>query len=259
MRVSDHLTEVCKAVDLFPADSTASPTARVLAAGMLVRFRDKGILNDTPEEFVETAGRNLDRLLQARPGLDISDNVFNVYGYGYVVEILADGDRGYFFGHDFAEALGIDAASFGKLARGEHMSDLWTQREEDERNGTLGNECLRWWPLGVTVWTGEGTAEEHADEHGTISGPVMGNYTDVWLVDSTLITYLAMLSPWGEEIQKAAEPMWAHGMRKSGLGNLADVLGSKDHGVTEDDAVRRALRGPRADLRVVRDEDGGPA
>lgn len=250
---SAHAHQTTKALDLIPADA-ASPLARVLAAGTLIRFRDKGISNDTDAEFALKVANGVDQLRNAHPNLDLSERAFNVFGFGHVAELLSDGERGFFWGHDFAEALGMDAAAFGKIARNEYLHDLETQREADLEHDTIGWDCLRWWPMKVSAWTGPGSADEHY-VNGSMRGPIMGNWTDLWLVDSTLITYLALLSPHGEDIQKAAEPMFAHGFRKSGLGEIADVLGGKDHGITEEDAIRKAMRGPRPTLTVVKEPD----
>lgn len=249
-----HSNKVIKALPLIPEDF-ARPISRVLGAGILVRFQDKGISDASDQEFAQRVAAGVDRLISARPDLDIpsDDAVYNVYGYGQVVETLSDGDRGFFWLHDFAEQLGIEASAAQKIARNEYLHDLETQREADLEHDTIGWDCLRWWPMHVSAWTGPGNADEHY-VNGHMSGAVAANYTDLWLVDSTLITYLAMLSPHGEAIQKAAEPMFAHGLRKSGLGMLADVLGGKDFGVTEEEARRKAMRGPRPSLTVIKED-----
>lgn len=251
-----HSNKVIKALPLIPADS-ARPVSRVLGAGMLVRFQDKGISDASDEEFARRVAAGIDRLISARPNLDIpndDDAVYDIYGYGQVVETLSDGDRGFFWLHDFAEQMGIEASAAQKIARNEYLHDLETQRDADLEHDTVGWDCLRWWPMRVSAWTGRGNADEHYVD-GVMHGPINENYTDLWLVDSTLITYLAFLSPHGEAIQKAAEPMVAHGLRKSGLGELADALGGKDFGVTEEEARRKAMRGPRPTLTVLKEND----
>lgn len=246
-----HSNKVIKALPLIPVDS-ARPISRVLGAGMLVRFQDKGISDYSDEEFAQRVAAGVDRLISAHPGLGIPDDeaIYNVFGHGQVVETLSDGERGFFWLHDFAEQMGIEAPAAQKIARQEYLHDLESQREADLEHDTVGWDRLRWWPMHVSAWTGPGHAEEHY-VNGSMSGQVAANYTDLWLVDSTLITYLALLSPHGKEIQKAAEPMFAHALRKSGLGELADALGGKDFGVSEEESVRKAMRGPRPSLTVL--------
>jgi hypothetical protein len=251
-------------------DRTIPSKGELLGRVVLTRFSEPGINDDTDDEFVDKLASVVDRLADLHPGLTISSDLLNLFGYGDVFEVLKSETTSFMFGHDFAAALNWDAAQFNRLIRQEYLFDVEQQREHDVETGTVGWNCFNYWPARVSVWSGDGLSKDHYDSTGSMRGPIMGYWTDVWLIDTSRLMYLMMLSPWGKEFFEAARPMMAWGFTKSGLlGGAKDVktyttrvnaLGEPEavetgttlagaitddrQGLTEQEAIARAMRGP---------------
>lgn len=256
----------------------------MIGAQQVARWSAKGISDNTPEEFVAKIDAEVEKI-RRRNALAIpsagSGTLIDLFGYGKVREVLSppsraaaeDGVHGFFWGHDAAEALGWDTAEFIKWCQRERAWELDDQRREDEESGVVGWGCLNIFPLGVEVWQGEGDSRDH-HVNGMMSGPIMRYWGDLWLVSTSKILPMMSSSPWSREWMDSVIPMMAFGLQASGLEEQIGGLGSysartnslgettfeptgrtlADHfaadreGYTEEEAIRRAFRGPVADL-----------
>ncbi|MCP2168113.1 hypothetical protein [Goodfellowiella coeruleoviolacea] len=236
-------------------------------------WESKGISDQTPEEFQEHIESRI-AVLVKREGL-IRNTVatapqLNLFGYGTVHEVLSGSEgHGYFWGHEAANALGWDQAEFAKWSEEQWHWDLVMQREADEESGTLGWDCIHHYPMHVNVWQGEGNSRDHY-VNGVMQGPIMRYWTDLYLISTDRLMGMMMSSPWGEEWFESVKPMLSWGFKKSGLedllsgvktytddvnslgevetretgGSLGDSIARDREGVTEEEAIRRAFRGP---------------
>lgn len=239
------------------------------ATAQLFRWANKGICNDSNEEFQSRIDAAITALVdragytENAPG---QEPVLNLFGYGTVHEALSkpgDPTKGLFWGHEAAEALGWDPAEFDKWARSQWHFDLVQQRAQDEESGTVGWDCIQHHPVNVSVWQGEGTSDDHYVD-GAMSGPIMRYWVDLWLIDTDRIMSMMLDSPWGEEWMKAVRPLMAWGMEESGLSAvlnavrtdtgapLGDLFRDQRKGISKQEAIEQALRGP-----VVEDTEGG--
>lgn len=221
-------------------------------------WAEKGITDHTPAEFRGHLQREIDKLAE-RGGYTLQtpgeQPILNLFGYGTVREVLCWPDgHGMFWGHEAADALGWDRAQFNRWAQDEWKLDLVQQRYEDEETAVLGWELIRHHPLGVSVWQhDDDQAEHHVD--GMMSGPIMRYWCDLWLIDTGEIFMMMMGSPWGKEWLAAVKPMMAWGFEKSGLG---DVIGDVPSIVTRPDSMGSTVSEPGPSLRdaIARDRDG---
>lgn len=241
-------------------ESTGVP--ELIGRVALARFAEAGISEQTREEFVERVAATVRRLQSLHPGLTVGDRLIDLFGHGHVSEVLTNGDTSFVFGHEAQDVLGWDPGEFDRWARHEYLCDLEAQRERDLESGELGWDCIGHWPIGVSVWCGEGRSDDHCDEHGAMTGPILRNWCDIYLISTDGLLNLMMSSPWGKEFIESARPLLAHGFTSSGLtdllgevptydstGNptgrtLADEMAKGTEGLTVEEAVRRALRGP---------------
>lgn len=287
----DDLVAELKAArgELERLDTGLSAEVAAEADRQLRFWSPRGISDLTDEEFtarltgqidaVRVRARREDRV--ALVPVSSGEPAIDLFGYGRAPVVLeaydADGghrpDLSWAWGHEMALALGWDLAEFEKWARQQEASDLRQQRDADEEDGAIGWQCLSHLPMGVNVWGGEDSSADHYDENGTMSGPILRYWVDLWLVRCDRIMSLMMSGPWGKEFFKAARPFMAHGFIQSGLAetlggvksvvagedgsltegpSLAEAIAEDTDGLTEQEARDRAFRGPVAPT----DEDG---
>lgn len=260
-------------------NDAVSVIAAALARDQLDRFSERGISDLDDAAFVEHLAAKLTPIMlreQALP-VGIADApLINLFGYGHVRQVLTKFDpdtgaatsKGFFWGHEAAEVLGWDGANFAKWCDGMRSFDLSEQRCRDEETGELGWDYLRWHPMSVSVWVGDDKSADHY-VNGSMSGPIMRNWADLYLIDTDRIMALMSGSPWSREWMDAVIPLMSHAFRRSGLeekakdvptyqrrenslgesttevvGSLADMFARDREGITVDEAARRAMRGP---------------
>ncbi|MEU6641261.1 hypothetical protein ABZ863_01785 [Saccharomonospora sp. NPDC046836] len=253
--------------------------ARHLAEEQLRHWSPKGISDLDDEAFVEQVTDELFALITREDVIVMPPDerrMLDLFGFGRVQEVLTEvnvdtvtfGVHGYVWGHEVAEALGWDAANFAEWARDQWKWDLVTQREEDVQTGTVGWECIRHHPMRVDVWQGEGRSDDHYVD-GRMSGPITRYWCDLYLIHTDRIMSMMLNSPWGKEFMDSVIPLMSHAMRASGLeerakdvptyrthvnslgevetevaGSLADMFARDREGISEEEARRRAFRGP---------------
>lgn len=248
--------------------------AEEIARAQLEQWRPKGICDATEEEFVDRIASEIVKVIRRE---DVIANppgggpVINLFGFGTVPEVLTEVDletgvvkpAGYFWGHDAAAALGWDGAKFTEWAESQRKFDLIAQRSEDEESGALGWDCIRHHPMGLHVWQGGRSSEDHYVD-GQMRGPIMRYWGDLYLIHSDRVMSLMSASPWSAEFMSNLIPLMAWGMKRSGLeenardvptyvdgaptgGTLADMFARDREGITEEEAARRAMRGPVLD------------
>lgn len=253
------------------------------AARQLSFWDARGISDIDDDEFTGriTALINGVRLRAIRsegqiPTLPLSTGqpIINLFGYGSVPAVLLGYDDSaedvskfsvqdsWFWGHEAALALGWDLAKFDEWAHVQQSFDLRQQRYNDEESGVLGWGSLHHFPVGVSVWGGEGSCNDHSDERGVMSGPIMRYWVDLWLISGDRIMSMLSSSPWSKEFMDGVTPLMAHAMTAVAP-DLPTVTVGPDGGVepgpsmrewftqdtqglTEEEARERAFRGPVA-------------
>lgn len=199
---------------------------------------------------------------------DISVNLF---GFGrapvHFVTFDDDGqaDERYLLLSEVAEQLGVPLHKAHEWARDDWADALSSQRERDEERGELGWECLQdLADLGLWMTVDDDQANPDA-------GGKRWSTAGDWLISAGRLLAFMTVSPWCTEFLDNAGPLFSHAFLHSGL---ADTLGEVatyrqppwdgpmeptgstlgDHfrreaeEIPEDEAARRAMRGPSGPL-----------
>jgi hypothetical protein len=254
--------------------------ANVLATEQLSKFASKGISDLDDEAFVEHLASKLTPIMlreHALPAGFFDDAPrINLFGYGRVRQVLTKFDRdtgkvtreGYFWGHEAAEALGWDGAQFAQWCDLMRGFDLSEQRHHDEETGELGWDHLLYHPMGVSVWVGDDKSDDHM-VNGSMSGPIMRYWADLYLIDTDRLMAMMSASPWSKEFMDNVIPLMSYAFKNTGLeerakdvptyqrrensfgetttevvGSMADMFARDREGITEQEATERAMRGP---------------
>ena len=163
--------------------SKAAMTA-AFALGML--YDRKGHPFDTNEEFVAHLDQTFarwERMAGIRFVTEITET-HDLFELGEPVPVVATaGDHKFVWLNDVADAIGWNHWSAAKWASAQLRSELEDQRAMDINRGELGYELISIFDAGVFVWTGPGTAADHADEDGGWSREDSVHFTDLYLVD----------------------------------------------------------------------------
>jgi hypothetical protein len=257
---------------------TGHEAALLVACEQLAHWEPKGICNDSPEEFLDRVAAEVSKLMNrgvaALPPAGTAREI-NLFGFGTVREVLTDptsvtdGRRvhGYIWSHEVAEALGWDPVEFGEWVRRQRAYELEMQRDDDEESGRVGWDHIYHFPMNVDVWQGEGCSDDHYVD-GVMSGPPLKYWRDIWLIHTDRLLALMSSSPWSEEFMNSTIPLMSYAMQKSGLEDalkaaptyrvsedgavptgesLADAFARDREGITEEEAIERAFRGPVLD------------
>lgn len=223
---------------------------------------DDHLLNYGPEEQAATVVLRMDRLNRIAPLTPVSDTSIDLAGFGTapLVYVANDGREPveYLLLSDIAEALGW----FMPRAHGfvEKMAgfDLEDQRRVDEErgDGRIGWDRMRdYIRLDVELVT------EDPESKPDAGGRRMSDFSD-WLISRDRIPALLSASPWSKEFRDNTMPAFGYAMREAWgdklreiltyrtdgtpAGNAYDDLFSAD-GLTEEEALKRARRGPAVD------------
>ena len=227
----------------------------------VVAKHDAHLLNYGTDEQVPTVLQKMDRLHRIAPLTAVTGTSIDLAGFGtapllyhtagaepfeyLLLSDISDG-LGWFMprAHDFVEKM----AAF----------DLEDQRREDEErgDGRLGWRWMRnYIGLGLELVIDDPSSKPDA------GGRRMSEFSD-WLVSRERIPALLSASPWSKEFMDNTMPAFGYAMREAWgdrlkdiptyrtggtpSGNAFDDLFRTD-GLTEEEALKRARRGPALD------------
>lgn len=238
-------------------------------AEQVVNAHDEHLLDYGPDEQVHlviTALENLNTRAPLRPHCE----TVNAFGFGTAPTCFATGAGGpreiYLQFLPLAEAIGFTPEKAQKLAQTRRSWQVQDQRTRDEETGVLGWDLMNdWVDLGMSLII------DSPDANPDTTGR-RWTYASEWLVTLDRLPDLVLSSPWGKEFADNAQAMFSYAFKSSGaetkagdaplivqhVGDdgaekwvksgrtLADALAVDRHGVSEDEARRRAFRGPTA-------------
>lgn len=235
-------------------------------AEQVVAENDDFLLDYSPGEQVDRAVAALEKLNARRPLRPLVREV-NAFGFGTALTCFVTGDaepdETYLRLTPMARAIGIEPAKTAKIAEDRIGWAIRDQRENDEKSGVLGWECLNdWIDLNLSLVLDDPDAKPDAGGH-------RWSYGSEWLMTLDRLMDLVGSSPWSREFMNNAMPMFSHAFSKSGLEaaagecktvvkqvdgegstfwtpgpTVADAFAATREGISEDEARRRAYQGP---------------
>ncbi|MFD9716686.1 hypothetical protein [Streptomyces sp. NPDC056500] len=230
-------------------------------AEQLVAKNDGLLFNYGAEEQVAMVLRAVERLHRISPLTPIDDAVIDLAGFGeapLVYRAAADEPVEYLLLSDVAEALGWFMPRAHTFAEKMASLNLEDQRRTDEErgDGRLGWEWMRdYIRLDIDLVADDSEARPDVD------GKRWSDYTD-WLVSRDRLPALLTASPWSKEFMDNTMPAigfavreaWGDKLREiltyrtdgAPSGNAYDDLFPAD-GMTKEEALKRARRGPALD------------
>lgn len=235
-----------------------------LFAEKVVAKHDALLLNDGPEEQAARAVAALERVSAVTLFAPLpAGTVIDLAGFGEAPIVYVTEDEEYLLLSDVAEALGWPLHKADAWARLQHGYAISDQRDRDEErgDGCLGWECLLDY-IDLRLDLVEDDPEAKPDAGGR-----QWSHSGDWLISRDRLPLLLMSSPWSKEFMDNSLPAFGHAMRKvwgdklKGIptvavdgtptgGNAYTDLFSTD-GLTEEEALRRARRGPALDDGTV--------
>lgn len=229
-------------------------------AEKLVAKHDDLLCNDGPDEQIPRVVAALDRVSKVTTFVHADGNtLIDLAGFGEAPIVYVTENDEYLLLSDLAEALGWPLCKAHKWAQLQDDFAIRDQRDHDEErgDGRLGWECLLdYIDLRLDLVMDDPEAKPDA-------GGRRWSSAGDWLISRDRLPLLLMSSPWAKEFMNNSLPAFGHAMRKvwgdklKGIptinldgtptgGNAYDDLFSTD-GLTEDEALRRARRGPALD------------
>jgi hypothetical protein len=229
----------------------------------LVAKNDDRLFNYGPDEQVGRVLKAVTRIHRVAPLTPVINTDIDLAGFGKapVLFVAEDNDQRheYLLLSDVAETLGWFMPRAHDFAEKMASFDLEEQRREDEErgDGRLGWNHMRYYiPLDIDLVVDDPEAKPDA------GGKRWSDYSD-WLVSRDVLPALLSASPWSREFMDNTLPAFGHAMREvwgdklkniptvtaDGTptgGNAYDDLFSTD-GLTKEEALRRARRGPALD------------
>lgn len=223
-------------------------------AGAIVSANDEHLLNYGPEEQVANAVERLERFAKTTPLTRVMDREVDLAGFGTAPIHFESADDRYLLLSQVAEQLGMPvwtACDWARLQHGYAIEDQ-RQADEDRGDGKLGYEHLRGFVdlrLSFTV--------ENPEAKPDAGGGRWSAFGD-WLISHDRLPSLILVSPWGQEYMDNTLPHFGHVARKmwgdklaslpgvDADGNPTDVELFSTDGLSEEEALRRARRGPSA-------------
>ena len=233
-------------------------------AETLVAKHDDLLCNEGPEEQAGRVVQALERVSKVTLFAPINGSVIiDLAGFGEAPVVYVTEKEEYLLLSDVAAALGWPLHKADAWARLQHGYAISDQRDRDEErgDGRLGWECLLDY-IDLRLDLIEDDPEAKPDAGGR-----RWSHSGDWLISKDRLPALLMSSPWGKEFMDNSLPAFGHAMRKvwgdklkniptvnlDGTptgGNAYDDFFRTD-GLTEEEARRRARRGPALD------EEGG--
>lgn len=214
------------------------------------------LFNDGPEVQIARAVEALEKFAKTTPLHRVTDVWVDMAGFGDApIHFDADGDR-YLLLSEVANQLGVPIWTACEWADQEHLWAIQDQRHQDEErgDGRLGYDCLRdYIDLRLDFIQDNPEAKPDAD------GKRWSSYGD-WLISDDRLPAFILVSPWGREFMDNTRDHFGHALRKvwgDKLNNLTayGADGTPLPGVSlfasdlsEEEALKKARRGPRGDL-----------
>lgn len=222
----------------------------------IVAANDAYLLDHGPEEQIATAVKRLEYFALTTPLTPVTNTFIDLAGFGEADVYFASADEPYLLLSEVAEQIGMTAWGVCEWARRDHLHAIEDQRQvdEDRGDGMLGYGCLRSLvDMGLSFIRDDPEAKPDA-------GGKRWSFAGDWLIAHDRIPALMCASPWSREFLDNVGPHMGMSLRKvwgDGLkgvptygadgqptgGNAFDDLFSGD-GLTEEEALRRARRGP---------------
>ncbi|NEC92201.1 hypothetical protein [Streptomyces sp. SID12501] len=229
-------------------------------AEKVVAKHDALLLDYGPEEQTARAVAALERISAVKPLAPLpAGTVIDLAGFGEAPVVYVTEDEEYLLLSDIAEALGWPLHKADAWARLQHGYAVRDQRDHDEErgDGRLGWECLLDY-IDLRLDLIEDDPEAKPDAGGR-----RWSHSGDWLISRDRLPALIMSSPWSKEFMDNSLPAFGHAMRKVWGDKLKDIptvtvdgtpTGGNAYddmfrtdGMTEEEALRRARRGPALD------------
>lgn len=251
------------------ADSsqTGHDTARDLIfeefAKLLAKRNDDRLFNYGPDEQTERITKALLRIDQVAPLIPLTDSDIDLAGFGTAPLIFTAtlDDRGvdYLLLSHIADELGWfmpRAHEWAELQAGFALEDQ--RRDDEERgDGRLGWDRMRdYVRLDIDLIVDDPEAKPDGQ------GQQWSDYSD-WLISRDRLPALLSASPWSKEFMDNVMPAFSYSMRNIWGDKLKDIATYSGDGVptgsslydavcdtgglTEEEALQRARRGPSLD------------
>ncbi|MCD0450786.1 hypothetical protein LO762_16535 [Actinocorallia sp. API 0066] len=247
-------------------DQLARTSLETFALGLASRHeagQTYTLMNEGPAEQAKRGLENLNRVYAHRKLFPVLDPtvMINLWGFGGVqVHFVTFGpdDKAthrYVLMSELAEALAVHPAHADKWLHMEQEQALRAQREHDEEAGTLGwDYVLDVIDLGLDMIVDDPEAKPDRD------GRRRSHASDALIEADRLLSFMT-ISPWNREFLDNSSALWGHAFRHAFGDKLAespvfdsdgnaipgksaaDFLGDTE-GLTEEEAARRAIRGP---------------
>lgn len=216
------------------------------------------LLEEGPEEQAKRVAERLAKFDAKVPLIPVADTVIDLAGFGEARIHFTSAEDNYLLLSEVADALGWPLQAAVKWADLQYDFALRDQRRLDEErgDGRLGYECMRdYVDLGIWAIVDDPAAKPDA-------GGKRYSHTGEWLISHDRLPALLMSSPWSKEFMDNSLPAFGHAMREIWgdklktspvygtdghvVGNAYDNFFSTD-GLTKDEAIERARRGPVLD------------
>ena len=231
-----------------------------LFAEKIAAKHDELLCNDGPEEQAARAVAALERVSKVTLFAPMGKGVaIDLAGFGEAPVVYVTEKEQYLLLSDVADALGWPLHKADAWARVQHGYAISDQRDHDEErgDGRLGWECLLDY-IDLRLDLVEDDPEAKPDKGGR-----RWAHSGDWLISKGRIPLLLMSSPWGKEFMDNSLPAFGHFARQAwgdklkGIptvnldgtptgGNAYDDMFHTD-GLSEEEALRRARRGPALD------------
>lgn len=228
-------------------------------AAKVVAHHDEHLCDEGPGEQTTRAVAALQRISDISTLAPITGIEVDLAGFGTAPLVYVTKDDEYLLLSDIAEALGWPLYKAHAWTEAQYQFAIRDQRDLDEErgDGRLGWECLLdYVDLGLMLVMDDPEAKPDA-------GGRRWSHAGDWLISKERLPALLMSSPWGKEYMDNSLPAFGHAMREiwgdklkeiptvslDGTptgGNAYDDMFSTN-GLTKEEALRRARRGPAFD------------
>ncbi|MER7967966.1 hypothetical protein ABTX35_02945 [Streptomyces sp. NPDC096080] len=228
-------------------------------AERVVARHDDHLLDYGPEEQIERVENAMERLDRFSPLTPAIGTDIDLAGFGEVPALYVSTTDVYVLLSDTSEQLGWFHPKAHAWAEVQHKFAVQDQRRTDEErgDGRLGWEHMRdFIDLDLLLSVDDPSAKpDGGGRRWSDSGD--------WLISKDRLPLLLLSSPWGKEFMDNTLPAFGHAMREAWGDKLKDILtvhpdgmptGGTAYddlfttdGLTRDEALRRARRGPSLD------------
>jgi hypothetical protein len=228
-------------------------------AAAVVARHDDHLCNEGPDEQAERVVKAMDRLHRIAPLAPAINTDIDLAGFGKVPALYTSANDTYMLLSDITDQLGWFQPKAHKWADREHGFAVEDQRRADEErgDGRLGWGYMHdYIDLGLDLVVDDPEAKP---DRGGRSWSTSGD----WLISHDRLPLLLSSSPWGKEFMDNTMPAFGYAMRQVWGDKLKDVptYGAdgtptggnaftdmfRTDGLTEEEALRRARRGPSLD------------